>query len=143
MDIGTQDKEKLKISQEAFIINKEQTVSQREADIYNGEIVTESDPDSVQSASTPLDPCLRNTILKKRLSIKQQAQRLKAKRIEQQHFLSCQVSKRHDSIVAKYPDISETIESFIQDNNVGVEAWRKTGVLTFDGNIKKTHKVTY
>jgi hypothetical protein len=53
------------------------------------------------------------------------------------------VSKRQDSIVAKYPDIGKTIESFVQDNNVGAEAWRRTGVLTFDGNVKKKQKVTY
>ena len=45
--------------------------------------------------------------------------------------------------MAKYPDIGETIESFVQNNNVGAEAWRRTGVLTLDGNVKKRQKVTY
>ena len=35
------------------------------------------------------------------------------------------------------------IESFVQDNNVGADAWRRTGVLTFDGNTKLGKKVTY
>ena len=147
MDFSTSDKQKLRISQQAFTFAEEdQAVSQREADIYNGEIVTDSesnDPNAVQTAKTPLDPCLRKTILKKRISVKRQAQRLMAKRIEQECFLGCQVSKRRDSIVAKYPDIGETIESFVRNNNVGAEPWRRTGVLTFDGNMKKRQKVTY
>ena len=28
------------------------------------------------------------------------------------------------------------IEDFVQDCNIGADAWRRTGVLTFDGNIK-------
>lgn len=42
-----------------------------------------------------------------------------------------------DTIVEKHPDIGETIERFVRNNNVGAEAWRRTGVLTFDGNVKK------
>ena len=146
LEISTSEKQKLRISQQAFTFAEEdQAVSQREADIYNGEIVTDSesdDPDAVQTAKTPLDPCLRKTILNKRISVKRQAQCLMAKRIEER-FLGRQVLKRHDSTVAKYPDIGETIESFVQNNNVGAEAWRRTGVLTFDGNMKKRQKVTY
>ena len=48
-----------------------------------------------------------------------------------------------DTIVKKYPDIGETIEAFVRSNNVGAEAWRRTGVLTFDGSVKKKQKVTY
>lgn len=39
-------------------------------------------------------------------------------------------------------DIGETIEEFVQDHQVGADAWR-TGVLTFDGNSKLKQKVTY
>ena len=31
----------------------------------------------------------------------------------------------------------------MSDRNVGADAWRRTGVLTFDGNQKSTEKVTY
>ena len=29
------------------------------------------------------------------------------------------------------------------DSNVGADAWRRTGVLTFDGNLRVSNKVTY
>lgn len=35
------------------------------------------------------------------------------------------------------------MEDFGTANNVGADAWRRTGILTFDGNIKNTQKVTY
>lgn len=40
-------------------------------------------------------------------------------------------------ILTTCPDIGEQIEC-----NVGADAWRRTGVLTFDGNIK-LKEVTY
>ena len=35
------------------------------------------------------------------------------------------------------------IEKFVSDHNVGADAWRRTGVLTFDGNSRLPQKVTY
>ena len=40
------------------------------------------------------------------------------------------------------PNIGTVVEEFVQKGN-GVDAWRRTGVLTFDGNIKLSQKVTY
>lgn len=45
--------------------------------------------------------------------------------------------------VKKYPDIGNVIEAFVQDRNVGADAWRRTGVLTFDGNCQLKEKVTF
>ena len=42
-----------------------------------------------------------------------------------------------------YPNIGEEIEKFVQDCNIGADAWRRTGVLTFDGNTRVKSKVTY
>lgn len=41
------------------------------------------------------------------------------------------------------PQIGETIKSFVEDHNVGADAWRRTGVLTFDVNASIKDKVTY
>ena len=46
-------------------------------------------------------------------------------------------------IVKQYPDIGKTIEEFVKSNNVGADQWRRTGVLTFDGNLRYAKKVTY
>ena len=41
------------------------------------------------------------------------------------------------------PTIGQEIESFVQEANIGADAWRRTGVLTFDGNTRVKAKVTY
>ena len=65
------------------------------------------------------------------------------KKISEPNFLHRKTSKREDTILKKYPDIGEKIEEFVRDQNVGADKWRKTGVLTFDGNMKGKQKVTY
>lgn len=63
--------------------------------------------------------------------------------IAEQHFLSRKASKRRNIILQKFPDIGQKIEEFMQEHKVGADAWRRTGVLTFDGNTKLREKVTY
>ena len=43
-------------------------------------------------------------------------------------------------LLQNFPNIGERI---VQEHKVGADAWRRTGVLTFDGNIKLKDKVTY
>ena len=59
-----------------------------------------------------------------------------AKRLKQNETISRQVSNRTSKLLQDCPNIGAVIESFVQDNNVGVDAWRRTGLLTFDGNTK-------
>ena len=47
------------------------------------------------------------------------------------------------SVEQKFPDIGKSIEDFVSECNVGADAWRRTGVLTFDGNLRVKEKVTY
>ncbi len=77
------------------------------------------------------------------MSIQRQVRRRRAKRLAEQKYLQKKQPKRTNTTIEKFPDIGTTIETFVKSNNVGAEAWRRTGVLTFDGNIKDTKKVTY
>ena len=52
-------------------------------------------------------------------------------------------SKHVTSIVNKFPNIGQEIERFVKDCGVGADAWRRTGILTFDGNCKVGKKVTF
>ena len=45
--------------------------------------------------------------------------------------------------LVKFPTIGKDIEDFVEENRVGADQWRRTGVFTFDGNQKKGPKVTY
>ena len=46
-------------------------------------------------------------------------------------------------MLSECPDIGKTIENFVSAANVGADQWRRTGVLTFDGNRRLSNKVTY
>lgn len=111
----------------------------------NSEIVTESesdDPDSYCGMTNILSESGKKLIQKKRKAIRRRAQRLKFKTISEQRFLSRRVSPRVSKIENECPNIGTVIEEFVQKGN-GADAWRRTGVLTFDGNIKLSQKVTY
>ena len=45
--------------------------------------------------------------------------------------------------MAECNNIGKVIEDFVSENNIGTDAWRHTGVLTFDGNTHLQQKVTY
>ena len=105
--------------------------------MLSGNTVTDSESD---------DPDLyhRNkelAVKKKVESLERSASRRKAKRIVGRKFLKRSYSKWANSILEKYPDIGQSIEEYVQSCNVGADMWRRTGVLTFDGNtrVKKSY----
>lgn len=113
----------------------------------NGEIVSDDesdvDPQDFIRISDPLSETAKAMVMKRRTAIQRRACRLKAKALEQKRFLCRKVSKRTSKILATCSDIGERIEAYVQECNVGADAWRRTGVLTFEGNIKLKEKVTY
>ena len=82
-------------------------------------------------------------VRKKRAAIRRRAKRKQAKAEAERHFLSRKISKRTNTILKECPDIGKEIESYVQSCNVGADAWRRTGVLTFDGNRHVKEKATY
>ena len=113
----------------------------------NRDIVSESDsdvdPQDLVGITDPLSSAAKALVIKRRVAIQRKARRLKAKAIAQRRFLSRKVSKRTSNILANCPHIGERIEEYVQEHSVGADAWRRTGVLTFDGNVKLKEKVTY
>ena len=122
----------------AFKCDEEQHSYSRKkiAQMLNGDIVTDSESD---------DPDLyhNNKELAKVESLKRSASRRKAKRIAGRKFLKRSYSKRANSILEKYPDIGQSIEEYVQSCNLGADMWRRTGVLTFDGNTRVKKEATY
>ena len=146
--ISENEKSLLILSKEAFEAARNDEYEQdRIARIVNGEVVSESESDDHENypkVESILNDKGRKQILKRRMLIKRRAQREKLKRIAEQRFLSRHQSKRISKIIEKEcPNIGNIIEEFVQQGNVGADAWRRTGVLTFDGNIKIPQKVTY
>ena len=68
--------------------------------------------------------------------------------IEEVHVAWCKTSLAAKQalvrgIVKDFPEIGKTIEEFVQERNIGADHWRRTGVLTFDGNTSVQQTVTY
>ena len=120
--------------------------SQRIAQVVNGCIVTESESDNPHLYATlddPLSETGRLIIAARRKAIQSRRRRLRAKAVAEQSFLSRKSSKRVSKVLTECKDVGNVIEQFVSQHNVGADAWRRTGVLTFDGNTKLPQKVTY
>ncbi len=141
------DKTVLEQSHRAFKLDmSRQDLVNREADALNGLIVTDSDSDDPDNYLDLQDfACdkAKTLIAKKRKQIKRRANYLKSKKVAEQNFLSRKVSRKVRGILDQFPNIGKEIEAFVEESNVGAEAWRRTGVLTFDGNTRVKSKVTY
>ena len=69
--------------------------------------------------------------------------RQRAKFLAEERSFSHNVSSRTSKVLQDCPDIGNCIESFVQNHGVGADAWRRTGILTFDGNANLKDKITY
>ena len=141
------ERKQIDLSFEAFwadeIINEKR--KRRSQQLSNGDIVTDSESDDPSAYQGGIQKCTeRESIIAKKVDvIKRQVRRARAKFIANQHYLGKKKSKALHSIAEKYPDIGSEIESYVASCNVGADAWRRTGVLTFDGNQKIDKKCTY
>ena len=118
---------------------------EREAESWNGNIVSDSDienPDDYLEASGGRGKL--QTLLKQRIAqLKRKARRDYAKQIAERNFLARRRSKTVSGILKTCPNIGKEIEQYVQDRSIGADAWRRTGVLTFDGNKQVREKVTF
>ena len=85
----------------------------------------------------------QHLVPKKRKSLERRARCLKAQAIAEKNFLQSKTSSAVHGILKDCPDIGNIMEKFVEERNIGADAWRCTGVLTFDGNKQVYEKVTY
>lgn len=147
LDLSNGEKCLIEQSHQAFNMDYSNSHSvEREANALNGLIVTDSESDDPDTYLEVHDLCSAKAqalITKKRKSIRRRARYLKSKHIAERNFLARKVSHQVRGILKEYPNIGQEIESFVQEANIGADAWRRTGVLTFDGNTHVKAKVTY
>ena len=43
----------------------------------------------------------------------------------------------------QFPNVANDIEEYVRSKRCGAEAWRRTGVVTFDGNRKRGPKASF
>ena len=145
LDLSSDESELIRQSYLAVRAAKaDQADDERLACALNGEIVTDSesdDPECYTHLKDPLSEAGKKIVVKQRAAIWSRAQRLKAKAIAEERFY--RESTQSSRMVQECPGIGQTIETFVEESNVGADHWRRTGVLTFDGNTRLDKKVTY
>ena len=103
--------------------------------------MSESESDDPDVYGQSIDIEQRKVFVQRRLTaMRRRARRSRAKLIEQRNFLGRKRTKAK-SILQQFPDIGNEIEHFVEERSVG-DAWRRTGMLTFDGNKAVDQKVT-
>ena len=141
-----QEKSLLTSSYAALQVSQPSAQDRRIASLLSGDIVSDSESDDaedyvgLQSLASDRGKCL---VAKRRTVNARRLRRYKAKKLAERNFLARWRSKHVNSIVTRFPDIGETIEAYVSECNVGADAWRRTGILTFDGNVKIREKLTY
>ena len=141
--LSIEDCQLLHNSHDAYLeVQRAEMPSQdRQVESLNGYIVSESDSDNPDSYLPGGDA---GSALRKRLAaIRRKCRRDCAKAISQKNYLRRKRNKKLSGIVHRYPQIGKEMGKFVTDRSIGADAWRRTGVLTFDGRKEVKEKVTY
>lgn len=85
----------------------------------------------------------QSAIIQKIRNLRLGAKRKAAKKIAEERFLRRRRGKNVSKILKECPDIGQTIENYVKSAGAGADSWRRTGVLTFDGNRKVQKKPTF
>ena len=73
---------------------------------------------------------------KQRQLLRRKTKRIIASKKAEQKLLQRKVPKAVSKVLTKFPNMGKDIEEFVRSRKVGADAWRRTGVLTFDGNSR-------
>jgi hypothetical protein len=141
------EKKLIELSHQAYVADLDELkLRDREAAAFNGEIVSDSEkenPDVYLNIRDLTSDHAHSLIAKTKQRIRRKVRYLKTKYITERKFLSRKISEGVRGILKELPNIGEVMEKFVEESNIGADAWRRTGVLTFDGNTRVKHKVTY
>ncbi len=134
------------IQQSRQVYHNRNLLLEKQDEINDGMIVSDEEfdnPEDFLQVRKPLDDAGKNLIFKKRAAIRRKAKRDIKKKIAERRFLMRRRSKRVGKILRECPDVGKTIEEFVEKCGVGADAWRRTGIYTFDGNRRLEKKVTF
>lgn len=134
--IGLTEKDEkcIEISRQAYLW-KGQLEQMEQSDDFG----SESDEEETENCHKQQNHDMQREVKLMRRRLKRQA----ARKVAEMRLLQRRQGKHVSKILRDCPDIGKSIEEFVKDNNVGADAWRRTGVLTFDGNRKRNKKVTF
>ena len=148
--LGSLEKKLVIHSHSAFVYvqNAEFPLQKRDADTLNGLIVSDSeveDPDTyLPNPGVTVAEQKRALAQSRMVTLRRAARRRRAKLVAEKNFLGRKRGRKTNTILTTFPEIGQEIEKYVEGQSVGADAWRRTGILTFDGNSKSVEqKVTY
>ena len=109
-------------------------------------VVTDSEsdnPDQWLSVKRLNSPEGIEMIKKQRRILRSRTKRRVAKEIASECLLKRKIPKRVSSVLKEFPNIGTDIEEYVRGRRCGADAWRWTGVVTFDRNRKRGPKASY
>jgi len=137
-DLDDKELESVEISRQAYL-NHERVIALDSTGLTDSE---SDDPEDWVDLNLRSEEG-KKIVKKQRSIIKRMAKRQESKLIAERCLLKRKVPKRVCSVLKKFPDIGKEIEEFVQSKRCGADSWRRTGVTTFDGNIKRGAKASF
>ena len=145
LGLNLEEERLIEHSRQAYLCVKRSC--QREQDAQNGEVVSDSDASETELWQNGISDVLgedgRLMIEKKRASLHRKAVRESRRKVMERRFLKRRRSKKVGRILQDCPGIGAAVEEFVAQCGAGADAWRRTGVVTFDGNKKVQKKATF
>ena len=146
-DLNSEETKLWQQSRQAYLTTRSQAISEEQHRV--GEVWTDSESDDPEDwvELTTRDrlksPAFQEKIKKKKAAFARLKKRMMAKEVTRKALLKRKVPKSVNKTLRKFPNIGKDIEAFAKENRIGADAWRRTGVLTFSGNLKRGPKITY
>lgn len=141
-DLNEEEEKLVEVSRQAFL----EFIRRKPLVIEGEEVFSESDSE-IQGPESHVTSLLskegKEKIRSSRNTIRKKAKRDAAKEIASNNILKRKLSKRTSCVIKEHPSIGKDIEDFVKSKKVGADAWRRTGVLTFDGVRTRGKKLTY
>ena len=145
--LNTEETTRWQESRQAYLTTKSQTISEEQHRV--GEVWTDSESDNPEdwvdltTRGSLQSKAFQEMIKKKKAAFARLKKRMIAKEVTRKALLKRKVPKSVSKTLRKFPNIGKDIEAFAKENRIGADAWRRTGVLTFSGNLKRGPKITY
>lgn len=92
------------------------------------------DPEDWVDVDEGLSEKMKSLVVNEKRKQRKRDRRRFLKIVAERSVLKRKIPKRASRLLKEFPNLGK--EDFVQDNRVGADAWRRTGVATFDGNVK-------
>ena len=139
-DLSDEEKRLVEQSRQAFLMTERRRVAKEDDDV-----VSDSESDDSEDwvdVGEGLTEKMKSLVVNEKRKQKKRDRRF-LKLVAEKSVLKRRVPKRASKLLKQFLNLGKDIEDFVRENRIGADAWRRTGVATFDGNVKSGPCVTY